>query len=214
MSENISIRIATDSDYNDILDCLRNYYYKEEPITIFYREPGHTKDDEEATISKIKYGTVLIAVDSETSKVAGILIASPRDSTSIEKKIEAAEIAETKKWKDILTFLIYIEKKADIFNRYQITDTLYVNALAVNSHYRGQRIGEKLFSACFENAAKLNYSSVSADCTIIYSIKIAERLGMDCAATVTYEEYNKEVGEELFLPKEPNFEIKTFVKKF
>lgn len=214
MAKSISIRVAKDSDYDTVLEFLREYYYKEEVITITHPEPGHTKDDEDFTLSHIKYESVLIATDDNSGTIAGALVAGPIEPGDADAMEEAAKTTETKKWRDISLLLAYIEKKADVLNRFQVPKALHVHAVGVHHGYRGQRIGEKLFDACFTNAKRLNYFMVTTDCTSIYSIKIAERLGMECVSSVTYDEYNRKINEDLFRPIEPNVEIKTFIKKF
>lgn len=213
MAKSISIRVAQSCDYDTVLEFLRRYYYKEEPITITHPEAGHTKDDEEFTMSHIKYESVLIATDDDSGTVAGALVAGPIEPGDADAMEEAAKTTETKKWRDISLLLAYIEKKADVLNRFQMPRALHVHAVGVHHDYRGQRIGEKLFDSCFVNAKRLNYAMVTTDCTSVYSIKIAERRGMECVSSVTYAEYNRMIGVDLYQPKEPNIEIKTFIKK-
>jgi ribosomal protein S18 acetylase RimI-like enzyme len=213
MAKSISIRVATKSDYEDLIGCLREFYYTEEPITISHPQPGHTKDDEAFTMSFFDSESMLIATDDETGTVVGALSAGPIEPGDADAMIEEAKTTETKKWREIMLLLAYIEKKADVLNRMQIPKALHIHALGVHKAYRGQRIGEKLFRFCFENAKRLNYPMVTTDCTSIYSIALAERCGMERVSRVTYEEYNKSINEELYQPKEPNLEIITFVKK-
>lgn len=212
MSKAISIRVAEAKDYQPILDLLREFYYKEEPITISHPEPGHTKDDEDFTMSWIPHKTVLVAIDDASGKVVGALNAGPIAHGDADMMIEEAKTAETKKWRDILLLLAYLEKRADVLHRFSVPKALHVHALGVDSSYRGQKIGERLFSACFDNGKRLDYPMVTTDCTSVFSINIAERLGMQCVERTTYDEYNESIGECLFQPKKPNTEIRTFVK--
>lgn len=213
MAKAISFRVAGSSDHDAVLEFLRQYYYTEEPITISHPEAGHTKDDEEFTMSHIKNESVLIATDDETGTIAGALVAGPIEPGDADAMEEAAKTTETVKWRDISLLLAYIEKKADVLHRFGLPRALHVHALGVHHGYRGQRIGEKLFDSCFENAKRLNYSMVTTDCTSVYSIKIAERLGMECVSLVTYDEYNQKIGKHLFQPHQPNVEIRTFIKR-
>lgn len=209
----ILIRVVKEEEQDLVMDLLREAYYREEPLTVSHPTPGYTKDDEEFTvITNFKHGTCLVAVDEENGKIAGALAAGPVDHDSADELIEAAKTTATEKWRDISLFLAFIEKKADMFGRFDIPNAIHIQALGVHRDYRGQRIGERLFKFCFENARKLNYPLVSADCTSIYSMKIAERCGMEHVSSVTYDEYNKSIGRELFKPVEPNLVIKTFVK--
>jgi arylalkylamine N-acetyltransferase len=212
MAKAISIRVAEASDYQAVLELLQKFYYKEEPITISHPEPGHTKDDEEFTMSWIPHKTVLVAVDDETGKIVGALNAGPIEHGDADAMIEDAKTADTKKWRDIMLLLAYLEKKADVLHRFGFERALHIHALGVDSSYRGQKIGEKLFAACFDSGKHLGYPMVSTDCTSVFSINIAERLGMECIETTTYSEYNESIGEDLFKGIEPNTSIKTFVK--
>lgn len=213
MSKEISIRVAKSSDYDAVVDCFRQHYYKEEPLTLAHPEPGHTKDDEDFTMSHILSDTVLIAIEKESGKIVGALSAGPIEPGDADQMIEDSKTTESKKWSEIMLFLAFLEKKSDVLNRFNVNTCLHIHAVGVSSEFRGNKIGEKLFSACFDNAKRLKYKLVSADCTSIFSIKIAERLGMECVSIVTYDEYNKSIGEELFHPTAPNLEIKSFVKR-
>lgn len=209
----ISIRVAQSSDRDVILEFIREHYYKEEPITISHPQSGQTSDDEKFSMSHIEHETVLMAFDDVTGKVVGVLIAGPIEPGDADEMIEAAKTTETKKWHDILLLLAYLEKKADVLKKFNLNRALHIHVLGVDSEYRGQRIGQQLFSYCFQNAKRLKYEMVVTDCTSIYTIKIAERLGMESISSVTYDGYNKQLGEDLFKPIEPNTEIITFVMK-
>lgn len=213
MSKKFTIRPAEVCEHDKVLTFFREHYYTEEPITVSHPQPGHTKDDEDFTMSCLPSETILIATDDENGKLAGALAAGPIEHGDADKMIEDAKTAETEKWRDIMLLLAYIEKKADVLNRFQIPKALHIHALGVHSDYRGNKLGEKLFTACFENAKRLNYHMVTTDLTSVFSIKIGEKLGMENVSRVTYEEYNKTLGHELFQPKDPNYEILTFVKK-
>jgi GNAT superfamily N-acetyltransferase len=163
-------------------------------------------------MSHIAHETVLIALDDKNDKVIGACIAGPKEAGDAEKMLEESEKSE-KKWGDIQKLVAYIGKKADVFGKFNVEKALYCHALAVHRDYRGNKIGQKLFEKSFENAKKLNFKILFADCTSVFSIKISEQVGMECVSTVTYDEFNKVIGQELFLSHPPNTQIKTFVKR-
>lgn len=208
-----SFRVAEQEDFNEILEFIREHYYKEEPLTLAHPEPGHTKDDEEFTMSHIIYKTVLLAIDDENGKMVGVLIAGPIEHGDAEKMLENAEFCETKKWSDISKFLAYIEKKADVLGKFNLERAVHCHAVGVHYNYRGNKIGKKLFEKFFDHAKALNYQLFSVDITSIYSMRICEQLEMDLVSSVSYDEYNKKIGEELFKIIEPNTEIRTYIKK-
>jgi N-acetylglutamate synthase-like GNAT family acetyltransferase len=207
----ISIRVAEYKDYQEILEFIREHYYKEEPITVAHPISGHTKDDEDFTMSHVTDGTVLIALDNKNGKIVGALVAGPIEIGDAEKMLKDSEKSE-KKWSDIQKFLAYIETKADVLRKFNLDKALHCHALGVHCDYRGLKIGQRLFEKCFKNASNLNYKLLSVDCTSVYSIKISEKLGMDYVSTVTYDEYHKVIGCDLFQYQQPNTQIKTFVK--
>lgn len=214
MTPKISIRVARSGDHDALIEFLREYYYREEPLTLSHPIHGVTIDDERFTMQNLKYGTVLIACDENADgKIAGAIVAGPLEHGDADKMIEDAKTTETEKWRDISLFLAYIEKKADVLNRFHLESCLHIHAVGVHQGYRGQKIGEKLFAACFENGLKLKYRLVSVDCSSIYSIKICVRLGMENVQHTTYDEYHDKLGRKLFTPTPPNMEIQTFVKR-
>lgn len=213
MAKEISIRVAKSCDRDAISDFLSEHYYKEEPLTNSHPQQGYTKDDMDFTMSHLKHDTVLIATDNESGEFAGVIVAGPVEPGDADAMVEMAKKTETRKWREISFFLAYIEKKSNVLERFNLPTALHVHVVGVHKDYRGQRIGEKLFSSCFENAKRLNYPAVTADATSVYTIKFCERLGMECVSLVTYDEYNKTIGESLFRPREPNFEIKTYLKR-
>lgn len=212
MTMDIAIRVAKTSDHDEVLKFIREHYYKEEPITISHPEPGHTIDDENFSMSHIVHDTVLIACDVNQNKTVGVLIAGPIEAGDADAMLENSKNS-SKKWGDIQQFLAYIEKKADVLGRFNLDRGIHCHILTVHQEYRGNGIGQKLFKYCFENGRNLNYKLMSVDCTSIFTCRIAERLGMECISTVTYDEYNEILGEKLFIPREPNFEVRTFVKE-
>lgn len=207
----ILFRVAENSDYENILNFVREHYYNEEPITLSHPEHGHTKDDEEFTMSHVNYGTVLLAIDSKNNEIVGALISGQIEVGDADKMLEDSKNSE-KKWSDIQKLLAYIEKKADVLGKLNLPKALHCHALGVHSDYRGLRLGQRLFEKWFELAKELNFELLSVDCTSIYSIKISEKFGMECISTVTYDEYNKFLGQNLFQTKPPNSEVKTFIK--
>ena len=207
----IRMEIAQLADKDRVLNFIREFYYQEEPITVFHPTSGQTKDDEEFSMSHLASETVLMAFDKD--KMVGALIAGPITQGDADEMLAEAQITETKKWADILRLLAFIEQKADVCNKFSVARALHIHVVGVHHGYRGHQIGQKLYTKCFENAKAKQYPLVSVDCTSLYSIKIAEKLGMEFVSEVSYKEYHEFMGENIFKPVEPHTVIKTFVKK-
>lgn len=212
MGTKFVIRIAKSSDFESILNFIRENYYKEEPITISHPEIGHTFDDEAYTMSHLSHGTCLLAEDLLNGVIIGVLVSGPIEEGDADAMLENSKTS-TKKWSDIQKLLAYIEKKANVLKKFGSNRALHCHVLSVHQKHRGNGIGKELFVHWCLVGRNFGYDLLSVDCTSIYSIRIAERMDFTCVSTVTYDEYNAILGEKLFTPKDPNYNIKTFIKQ-
>lgn len=210
----IIYRIAEQSDRENILDFLRIYYYPDEPITNGNEPKQQDSDDEEFSLSVIKDGASIIAVDaSKNDKIVGVLMAGPVEPDEVEWLINESErCANTnqKKWSEILLLLCHLAESANVFERFNVERSLHIHVMSVNHEYRGKSIGTNLMRKCFEIGKLLGYPVASADCTNVFSIRIAEKLGMQCINELAFCDYKDKNGKQLFSPPLPNTIIKTF----
>ena len=209
--QKIHIKAAKSTNHNEILNFLREEFYPFEHLTLAHSIPGVTEDDEAFTMSHLhsQNGIVLMTfADENCEKLVGVLIAGAISSKNITNENEPIK---TEKWNDIFNFLIFIEKRANILQKFNIDKYLQIHAIAVKNEVRGQKIAQKLIKKCF-NIAENNYEVVCMDCTSTFSIKVAENLEMQAVSEIYYEEYNKIIGEEKFAAQEPHTVIITFVK--
>lgn len=209
----ILYRTATGSDHDAILDFMRKHYYPEEPLTLGNDPKCQSTEDEEFTVSLIPFGATIVALD-ERNQMVGCLLSGPSDATEAASMYAEAKRIESKdkKWSEILRLLAYLEERANLYERYNITKSLYVSAMGVDRQMRGNAIGSNLLVKCFEIGKVMGYPLVSLDCSSIYSIRIAEQLQMECVGQLAYSDYRDSNGRQLFEPPAPHTHIKTFVK--
>lgn len=163
-------------------------------------------------MSVIPYGATIIAIDPTQDKIVGAVLAGPIKPEEAEDMIEESKHCKTKKWSEILRLLAHLEERANIYERYNVTKALHIHVLGVDGQTRGKSIGIKLMKKCFEVGKSLGYPLVSVDCTSVYSIKIAEKLEMECIGKLAYSDYKDCNGLQLFQPPLPHVNIKTFAK--
>lgn len=212
MSSEITFRTATDSEHDKVLQFLRQHFFPEEPINNAYP----LKDDsmeEEFILSLLPLGNIILAIDSNDEQIAGLAMFGEISKSYSQESWEESETTTNRKWRDILKFMSHIESKASVCERFGVTTALHLHGVTVDKTYRGRAVGKKLFNECFNIAKSRNYRLVSADCSSVYSVHIAEAVGMECVSTTTYDEYHEKVGDKIFNPIQPHVEIKTFVKK-
>lgn len=211
----IIYRVATENDRDNVLDFIRKHYYPEEPITNGNSPKMQDSADEEFSKSVIKHGTSILAIDqSKDNKIVGALLSGPIEPDEAHEMIEESKLHENnnKKWSEILLLLAHLEQNANIYERYNVNISLHIHVLGVSKYYRGKSIGVNLMRTCFDVAKNQGYTIVKADCTSVFSIKIAEKLQMECIYELAYSDYKDTNGKQLFKPPLPHTHIKTFTK--
>lgn len=213
-SNDIIFRVAKPKqDTENVREFIRKFYYPEEPISIGNEPKQHSIEDEEYSLSLLNYNTTIVAVNSITNEIVGIILSGPLNSNDPIDTIKASEQMKDKKWSEILKLLGTLALTANVCERFNVNKSLHMQVLAVNPKMRGQSIGLKLFIECMENGKQMGYKLASADCTSVYSIKLAEKLNMEEIQTLKYSDYLDNNGKQIFNPPLPHLCIKTFIKK-
>lgn len=169
--------------------------------------------EEDFILSFLPHGNIIFAVDSSNSQIAGLASFGKITKNYSRETWDESETTTNRKWRDILKFMYHIESKSNVCERFGVSEALHLHGVTVDKTYRGRSIGKLLFLECFNIAKSRNYQLVSADCTSVYSIHIAQSVGMELVSTVTYDEYHDKIGDKIFSPIQPHTEIKTFVKR-
>ncbi|CRL06477.1 CLUMA_CG019794, isoform A [Clunio marinus] len=212
MSSGIEIRAAKDNERGKVLEFLERNFFNEEPINKSYPSDDHSVEGE-FLLSCLSHGNIILAIDSFNNQIAGLACFGEITKFYAQEGWDESEITTNRTWRDILKFMSHIEMKANVCERFAVPKALHLHCVTADKKYRGKGIGKLLFNECFKVAKSRHLHLVSADCTSIYSIHIAEILGMECVSTVTYDEYHEKLGYEIFKPIPPHFEIKTFIKR-
>lgn len=212
MNCEITFRTATESEHDKVLQFLRQHFFPEEPINNAYPLKDDTME-EEFILTLLPLGNIILAIDSSNERIAGLAMFGEISKSYSQESWDESETTTNRKWRDILKFMSHIESKANVCERFGVAASLHLHGVTVDKEYRGRAVGKKLFNECFKAAESRNYRLVSADCSSVYSVHIAEAVGMECVSTATYDEYHEKVGDKIFNPIQPHVEIKTFVKK-
>lgn len=216
----ICIRSAIESEADDISDFLEKHFSSGNPMELayIYNQEDDQKPDEHSDfiLKAIIDEHVMVAIELSTMTLVGVLIADTIDSKSNGHLISSSTSTSSsggEKRADIPNFLAYISAKLNICHRFNVDKYFQIEIVGVHQDYREQQVGHKLFEAGIDLAKSKNCKLVSVDCVNVYSSKIAEKLGMECASIVSYGEYNDHLGKCLFVPIPPHMDIKTFIKK-
>lgn len=205
----IDILIASINDLDAVSDFVAEYFHDKEPMEQSHVDK-HDKmiPDKNFLLECIKSDTTLLTFVEE--KLVAILVAGKAERTEAERNYQLAVHNKSKKSADIFKFLSYIEARADYCNRLNVSYTLQIHSMCVHPDFQGRGIAKELFGFCIDNGRSKKFPAISVDCTNYFTIKIAEQFSMSCLSTLTYDEYNKHIGEELFVPSKPHTVIKSY----
>lgn len=207
---NIKIRTALAADFRELQAFISLYFYKDDPMAMFhYGKDRLMEPPDEYLRECIDNETTFMAF--KDSKLVGVLVAGAITSDVVDDDFDNKD----SKTADIFRFLSYIEKKADYCNRLQVLQSLHIHVLSIHPDHQRQGIASQLFTHCVETGKTKNYPAFSTDCSSYYSERIAEKFGMSCLSTTTYDEYNEHIGKQIFIGVcEPHSVIKSYAKLY
>lgn len=213
--EKIKIRGAVMSEVRCICDFLINHFNHCNPLGLAYIYPTIDNIEEISSFvsEAVAEDSVLMAYETLTGTLVGVLIGYSMNSTS-QTCVEPSNDSNTdQSFIDIQNILNYICLKANVFERFKVKQLFKIEIIAVHQIYRRQNIARSLFESAITLARSRKFKFAITDCVNVYISTIAERLGMECISTVSYDEYNNHIGKSLFVPIPPDTVIKTFIKK-
>lgn len=209
----ILVQIANESNAEEIFHFKSIFFDEVNPVESSYPKRGIAGRTIQSVLEAISFQTVLMAVKKGTNKLVGILIAGPIDLRYGQILKALANEPSDEKAADVYSLLVYIEEKANLFERFCVKECLQIQVVSVHPDHLRQMIATKLFHAIFDVAKVKNYNLISVDSSSVYIEKIAEKFEMNCISSVSYQEYNDHLGKALFVPTEPHTEIKVFAKR-
>lgn len=215
--DNISCRIATIHDQNAVLEFLRKHFYPDEPLTNGLPIKPQDNAHEEYAVSLLDYGTSIIAMDlAKSNKIIGVSLSGEYTPSTTEWKLKEAVLTKNtnQSWSNVMTLMAHLEKRANIFERYDVQKAIDYSSTAVDKEYRGYGITEKMIQTMEDKARLLGHSLATTICTSHYSIHICSTiLQMKCIAELKYSDYKDDDGKQVFNPPPPHTHIALYAKE-
>lgn len=146
-AEPYQIRDATNEDSENILEFLRKFFFRDEPINtsiqLIESETTVCTELEEFSLNSLYQGISLIAV-TPSDKIVGVCL------NGILKRDEPEEESlecPNPKFAKILKLLYKIDKEGDVFGQFpDVNKVLTVKVLSVASGWRGKGIAKELMN--------------------------------------------------------------------
>ncbi|XP_074115050.1 arylalkylamine N-acetyltransferase 1-like isoform X2 [Cotesia typhae] len=199
------------------LNVIRESFFSEESACIacdIQSEPEATEELEQLCIHTAKDGVSVVAINVNTMEVVGVAFNKLHKRLTQDQRgffEEFSENCKHKASKFLVNFMISVDAKVNLFKHYNVDCILEIMFLATKPNFQKKRIGELLVSSSLELGRQLYKgiavktqvdideqtltnadaipSLVSAIMTSNYSQKIAQKLGFDNLAEVSYDEY-------------------------
>jgi len=211
--EPYEVRIVTEKDSEQIIDHLRKFFFKDEPLNVSVKliesDDSRCPELESYSIKSIKDGISLMAI-TDSNKIIGVCLNQKLHRDDLEEEVKKCP---NPKFEKILKFLRTLDKEGNVFGQYPDVDKiLNVFILSVDGSWRGKGIAKKLMDMTRKFAREQGYGLMRVDCSSHYSAKAVARLGFDCIHTIKYEDY-KENGTSVFTPDNPHKEARIYVQR-
>lgn len=143
-AEPYEIKLITDDDKEQVLDHLRRFFFRDEPLNVniqLLQDRERCQDLEDYCIKGVGDGSSVQAVSA-----SGALIGVSLNEIAERGKVDEFD-GEDIKFKKILDLLDTVETEANTFGRFPDVDkVLYCKILSVDSAWRGRRIAQELVS--------------------------------------------------------------------
>ncbi|XP_065368982.1 arylalkylamine N-acetyltransferase 1-like [Calliphora vicina] len=211
--DNIKIRVIQPEDSVEVVKFVVEHFYRDEPLCSIEPKIVASQTDIDDILECIKAGSSIMAtreVADSKEELLAVNIAAPKDATCIEKYFKTAEKEGNTKYGQILKLLAIANRKADIFQRYQVTKIFYSFITCVKPTARGCNLGKRLKLEIMALGKSLGYEVLAADCTSFYSAIVCERLGMDRVYFIAYQDYVDENNRPIFCPPLPHVGLSSF----
>ncbi|KAH8376664.1 hypothetical protein KR093_000658 [Drosophila rubida] len=211
-ADGVVIRDMKVEDYVEVKKLLLDSFYTAEPLSMCMQKTqqvGHSKRHDDLQIAMIEEGSCIVAVDEHNANcIVGIIMACNQGPSDDAENRERAKTAGP-----IFKFLTAIETEANIFERYKVSEAIYLHIVCVANNMRGKGLGTRLTSALMKKAREKGLPLLVAECTSFYAARQMEAMGMECAYSLAYADYKNEQGEVVFQPMQPHTHVNVMVKR-
>jgi len=203
------IRELKADDLEDFCRFMTEQFYRHEPCLqtpgfepVIYDSPENRESD----LAVIQQGLSIVAVDpNNNDRIVGTAFAEAMVSSDLEKKwMKVNEKKPTGLLDHIFYFIANLERRAQVFELYNVPNALYLNIIAVDSSMGCQGIGRRLVSALIDKGRSRGFPLLATCCTSLYSTRVMLAVGMDCVLSEAYANYTDEEGNVILRPPTPH----------
>uniref|UniRef100_A0A2M3YYD9 aralkylamine N-acetyltransferase n=1 Tax=Anopheles braziliensis TaxID=58242 RepID=A0A2M3YYD9_9DIPT len=209
----LSISVITESDTDDVLDLLKRFFFKDEPLNTFVKL-GECKELEKYCTKSLGEQSSYKAVNSKGEIVGVILngtIKKPQPGD--EPPMKLADNCAHPKFRKIMALMDHVDENFDIFEIYPDIDRfLDCKIISVDTRYRGMGIAGMLTDRAIEYATQNDIKLMHVLCTSHFSARVMEKMDFAEVYRLPYADYRVN-GEQVFDPEKPHVAVRILTKR-
>ena len=184
--------------HDDIVQLVVQTFFRDEPLNrcLAFDIPTEPMEFTELILSLAAHDQCsFVAIDSSTEKIIGVILnvikhRRPLADREHQEKLDRNEF-QSEKLSYILNVLKQLHHRTDLFDEMKTDRLLHVVIVAVDPHYRGLRLTEKLIRASLDRAKnELDVQGAFSEATSLYSSKAFRKQGFHICEEVIYANYD------------------------
>ena len=195
----IDLCIMKDEHRDQVFDLITDTFFRDEPLNkcLAFEIPHEPIEFTELILSiALQDQCSFVAIDVQTQKIIGVILniikhhASSSTNSANEDKFHIKNF-QSEKLRYILSVLEHVHRNINLFDELKTDHLLHISIIAIDAHYRGLRLTEKLINSSIKYAKDdLNLHGAFSEATSLYSSKAFRKQGFQIYDEIIYAKYD------------------------
>ena len=188
----------TEEHREQVFSLVIDTFFRDEPLNkcLAFEIPNEPMEFTEMIVSlALKVQCSFVAIDVQTQKVIGVILNIIKDQSTSNNPNHLdpfnVDNFQSEKLRYILNVLQHVHRNIDLFTELKTTRLLHIAVIAIDAHYRGLRLTEKLIHASIERAKnELHLQAAFSEATSLFSSKAFRKQGFQIYDEIIYTKYD------------------------
>jgi hypothetical protein len=192
----VDLCIMNNEHRDQVFDLITDTFFRDEPLNkcLAFEIPHEPIEFTELIVSlALQDQCSFVAIDVQTHKIIGVIlniIKHHLPSTDDEDKLHTNNF-QSEKLRYILNVIQHVHRNIDLFTELKTDRLLHIVIVAIDAHYRGLRLTEKLIHSSINHAKNdLNLHGAFSEATSLYSSKAFRKQGFQIYDEIIYTKYD------------------------
>jgi ribosomal protein S18 acetylase RimI-like enzyme len=194
----IDLCIMKAEHHDQVFDLVTDTFFRDEPLNkcLAFDIPHEPIEFTQLIVSlALQDQCSFVAVDVHTQKVIGVILNIIKHNLSSPTIDDPDKFDinnfQSEKLRYILNVLKHVHRNIDLFHEMKTDCLLHIVIVAIDAHYRGLRLTEKLIHESITHAKnELNLKAAFSEATSLYSSKAFRKQGFQIYDEIIYTKYD------------------------